>query len=643
MSAIFGRYSFDDRPVHPATLRSMQEAMAYWGPDGDGLWSEGPVGLGCLRRVNTPESVGEILPWVCPDSGDVITASARLDNRDELLKALSIPHPDRANLPDSHVIFAAYHRWGRQCVDRLVGDWVFAIWNARERCLFIARDHHGNTGLYYHVDSRRFTFASSLKGLLALPEVSRRPNQRKMVEILVSWPLMGPQSCYEGIFHLPPAHAMTVAAAGMKVERYWYLEHTPDLRLRNDEEYLEAFLEVYAEAVRCRLRCSAPVGVTLSGGLDSGSVAALAAAELAQQGRRLPAYSSVPVVDTEPLVAARLFGDETPYIEATARLAGNIDVNYITAEAVSPLEGVERSLSIHDQPLHAAGNMFWISALLAEAQRNGLGALLTGQMGNGTVSWSGGVQPSALDSLAKLQWGAFGRKLKAWQEMTGRSLWSAVRSQVVRPLLRHVTKSGPPAEPPRDAWRKYSAINLGLARELDITGQMERQGHDPTFTPKRDANEARMFLLKPGRSTVGHFYHEVGAAYGLEVRDPTADRRVMSFCWSIPQSQYARDGRDRMLIRRAMEGYLPDEVRWNRHKGAQAADIGQRVLDHRDEIGKALARVERSDLARHYLDLQRMRGVFESVQQGIDPGNNSQCGPILLRGLAVGLFLLRFD
>ena len=101
MSAIFGRYQFDDSPVAPSTLRSMQEAMAYWGPDGDGLWSEGPVGLGCLQRNNTPESVGESLPWVCPDTGDVITASARIDNRDELFESLSVPAPERAGSPRS--------------------------------------------------------------------------------------------------------------------------------------------------------------------------------------------------------------------------------------------------------------------------------------------------------------------------------------------------------------------------------------------------------------------------------------------------------------------------------------------------------------------------------------------------------------
>jgi len=643
MSAIFGKFHFDGKPVSSAELLAMQQAMAYWGPDGDGTWCGGPVGLGNLRLDVTPESRGDALPWVCPASGDVITASARLDNREELLQALSVPHPDRANMPDSRIILEAYHRWGEVCADRLLGDWVFAIWNARERKLFIARDHHGNTGVYYYSHPHFIAFASSLKGLLALPDVPQRLNPQNIAEILVSWAAMGAPTCYEGILHLPPAHMMSVTPERIDIKRYWFVENTPELHLSSDEEYLEAFLEVFTEAVRCRLRCSAPVGSTLSGGLDSSAVTVLAARELGQQGKRIAAFSSVPYVDSEALVGSRHFGDETPFIEATARSAENIDVNYISARDVSPLAGIERSLSLLDQPLGGAANMYWVTELLAAAQRQELGALLTGQIGNATVSWTGPAQPSALQFLVNLKWRSFGQKIRAWQEITGRSLLGAVKSQIVRPAWIHLRQRVHLSGAPKEVWRDYSAINVALARELDITGQMMQKGHDPTFKPKRDPVEARLQIAAPGRTTVGHIYHELGAAYNLEVRDPTADPRLMKFCWSVPVSQYVRDGHNRMLIRRAMAGYLPDEVRWNLRKGVQGSDVGQRVVDHRTDIEAALAKVERSELACHYLDLPRMRRVFDAVNHGIELKDREQCVSILLRGLAVGLFLLRFD
>ena len=643
MSAIFGRFHFDERPVSSAALLSMQQAMEYWGPDGDGTWCDGHVGVGHLKRNNTPESLREVMPWVCPASGDVITASVRLDNRDELLKALSIPRPDRINMPDSRIILNAYQQWGEACADRLIGDWVCAIWNAKERKLFIARDHHGNTGLYYYTDSRNFVFASSLKGLLALPEVPQRPNPLAIAHVLVAWPAQAAPTCYEGILRLPPAHAMTVTPQGAEVKRYWYLEHTPDLHLSTDDEYLDAFLEVYTEAVRCRLRCSAPVGVTLSGGLDSGSVAALAARELGKEGQRLAAYSSVPIADTEALVGRGEFGDETQFIEATAQSAGNIDLNYIEARQVSPVQGIERALFIHDQPAHSAANMYWLTALMAEAQRQGLGAMLTGQGGNGTISWTGGPEPTLLEYLVRLQWGTFGRELRAWQQMTKRSLWGAVRNQIIRPLLAPVRQRRQRSKVPTEAWLEYSAVNVAFARELDLSRRMVQQGHDPTFSPMRNAVQARLDLVRPGEHIAGHFWFEIGGAYGLEIRDPTWDPRVMAFCCSIPNSQYVRNGQNRMLIRRAMAGYLPERVLCNRRIGLQSADLGQRILDHRSEMDTALTRLEQSELACHYLDLPRMRAVFDSLQHGIDRKKTSQITTILLRGLMTGLFLLRFE
>ena len=642
MSAIFGRFHFDESPVSSAALLPMQQAMAYWGPDGDGTWCDGHVGMGHLKRNNTPESLRDVMPWVCPASGDVITASVRLDNRDELFKGLSIPRPDQADMPDSHIILKAYQHWGEACAERLIGDWVCAIWNARERKLFIARDHHGNTGLYYYSDSRRLVFASSLKGLLAPPEVPQRPNPLAIAQILTSWPIEGAPTCYEGILCLPPAHAMTVTLQGVKIKRYWYLEHTPALHLSTDDEYQEAFLEVYAEAVRCRLRCSAPVGVTLSGGLDSGSVAALAARELGKHGQRLPSYSSVPSVATEELDYGGRFGDERPFIEAIAQSAGNIDLNYIVAQGVSPVASLEQALFIHDQPGHAASNMYWITALMAEAQKQGLGAILTGQGGNATVSWSGGPEPTLLEYLVRLQWSTFRRQLRTWQEMTKRSLWGAVRNQIVRPLVAPVRQRMQRSKASADPWHEYSAINVAFAHNLDLTRQMAKHGHDPTFS-RMNAMEARLYMASPGASIAGQLWYEIGGMYGLEIRDPTWDPRVMSFCWSIPRSQYVRSGQDRRLIRRAMAGYLPDQVRLNQLKGRQGADLGQRILDHHSEMAAALTSLEQSELARQYLDLARMRAIFESLQHGINRNHFRQCGSILLRGLMVGLFLLRFE
>jgi asparagine synthase (glutamine-hydrolysing) len=328
MSALLGIFNLDGKPVGIDILEKMMKPMAYWGPDGKGTWNEGPVGLGHLMLHNTPESLHEKLPLKSRCGNYVMVSRARLDNRGELLKTFNVPLAQHAVTPDSTLILEAYKKWGEQCPHHLLGDWVFTLWDTKERKLFIARDHHGTGGVYYFHGPRFFAFSSGLKGLLALADIPRRLNEMRLAQILVAWQQHGASTVYEGIYRLPPAHYLTVTETGVKLKRYWYLEHTPQLRLKSDEEYVDAFLEIYKEAVRCRLRSARPVGIALSGGLDSGSVAALAARELEKKGQPLMAFSASSIYDVSSSLPGGRF-DDSPFTKATARHVGNIHLTFI--------------------------------------------------------------------------------------------------------------------------------------------------------------------------------------------------------------------------------------------------------------------------------------------------------------------------
>ena len=642
MSAVCGVFNLDGRPVAPEIMDGMLSAMDYWGPDGSAVWREGPVAMGHLMLHSTPESVGDTLPRTSASGNLVLTAHARLDNRDELFGKLNISSPERAKMPDSSLILQAYEKWGQECPEHLIGDWCFGIWDKSRRTLFLARDHYGNTGLYYYQNARLFAFASCLKGLFALPGVPRQPNPLRIAQVLVSWPEHGEATCYQEIKRLPPAHLITVSRENVARRQYWFLENTPALRLDSDQEYTEAFGAVYAEAVRCRMRSHRPVGVTLSGGLDSGSVAALAARELGRTGERLPAFSSIPLYDVADQTSASRFGDESPFIEATSRHAGNIDVTYIRAADVSPVRGIERAIELHDEPGHAAVNQFWIMSLLQAAQTMGIGALLTGQGGNATVSWHA---PGRLAALVRNgQWGELRRELTALKYAAQRPLWRLIAGRIVKPLLldpllERYRRLRPASEP----WVRYSAINQEFAREWKLAERMRQSGHDPEFKTILDQREARFRIIKPGKAIIGFLWQESGAGFALDVRDPTIDKRVMEFCLSIPDDQYFREGRDRWLIRRAMQDLMPAVVLDNKRHGLQAADIGRRLLANFDETESALQRIERSELAGHYLDLPLMRRTLHQARRRLDPKVTGQLGTIFFRGLMVGLFLRRFD
>jgi asparagine synthase (glutamine-hydrolysing) len=642
MSAICGIFNLDGRPVSEEVIDSMMAAMDYWGPDGSGVWRDGPVAMGHLMLHNTPESLGDRLPRTSASGDLVITAHARIDNRNELFESLRIPHNERAGTPDSALILMAYEKWGQECPDRLVGDWCFAIWNIRRRTLFLARDHHGNTGVYYYRNSRFFAFSSCLKGLFALPDTPFEPNPLHIAQMLLKWPEHGESTCYKDIKRLPPAHQITVTTDKYTKKRYWYLENTPPLSLDSDQKYVEVFMEIFTEAVRCRMRSVRPVGVTLSGGIDSASVAVIAARDLKHAGKRLPAFSSVPLYDVEELTAPSHFGDERPFVEATSRHAGNIDVHFIRAEDVSPVQGIKRAIDIREEPGLAAANQYWIHSLLETARAQGIGGLLTGQGGNTTISWHSAGHLAAL--ARKGEWLLLWHELIALRDLRKKPLWRLIAGQVVKPLLPPLLlnkyrslKAGD------EPWARYSVINMEFARELAITKRMRKSWHDPTFSAIADPWKKRLNVIKPGRSIIGSLWQEIGAGYGLEVLDPTLDKRLMEFCLSIPDNQYFRNGRERWLIRRAMKGLIPQSVLFNSRKGRQAADIGIRLMKTFDETLAVFREIERSELARQYLNIPLMRNLLDQVCNPITQQITRQIASIFLRGLMVGLFLIRFD
>lgn len=644
MSGITGIFNLNGAPVLQDSLDTMVSPMSYWGSDGINSWAEGPVGFTHLMLFNTPESEHELLPAESRSGYLVITAAARIDNRRELLHTLRIPSSEAPTTPDSTLILLAYEKWGESCVDHLLGDWSFAIWDRCERKLFIARDHHGNTGLYYYQSSRHFAFSSCIKGLFPLIGDRLLLNEMRIAQVLTSWSALGPKTAYQDIYRLPPAHCMTIIPEKTTIRRYWCLEDTPSIHLKSDEAYVDAFLDVYAEAVRCRLRSFRPIGATLSGGLDSGSVCALAGRELKKRGESLQAFSSVPIYDVSNNVGKGVFGDETALASATAQFVGNIDHTLIRAEQVSPLLGIRRSLSTHDEPIHAASNQFWMVALMEEVRQRGIGTLLTGQGGNATISWT---DVGCLPRLAlQGKWVSLLTELCWIAQRNERPLWRLAASQVIRPLVKAAYRPVvSPLHPFKRPWMDYSAINLDFAKALQLSREMYRDNHDPGFYLPINSRRLRRKMIQSDGWVGGCIWHALGAQYAIEVRDPTLDKRVLEFCLSIPNAQYRHKGMGRGLIRRAMDGRLPPEVCWNIRYGRQAADAPQRIRKSIGEVSTAFDSIKQSHLANRMLDLNKMQRVLEEVKAGtiITTKTLSNSGTILLRGLDVGLFLVDFE
>jgi asparagine synthase (glutamine-hydrolysing) len=529
----------------------------------------------------------------------------------------------------------AYERWGQDCVHHLMGDWALAAWEVQEQRLFLARDHFGNTGLHYHQWQNGFAFASGIAGILALPEFVKKVNDQHLADQLILWFERDNTTVYPNLYRLSPAHTLTLERQQQRLHRYWKLEETPPLRMRSDAAYVEAFRELYRTAVHDRMRSNRPVASTLSAGLDSGAVTAFAAEVLRERGENLRAYTSVPIHQTHDLLRCSI-DNEWDLASRTASFIGNIEHIALSAEHWTPLAGIRRTLEILHEPSAAVGNGYWIHNLLSDLAQNRYGVMLTGHCGNFATSFDGGVY-RAWSALRQGQGQMVWRELASAAKM--RQSWvRTILADVVKPAILTSQYAWQTLTRAKKSpfWAKESIISPILVHRLGLVEKTKHQmisDHLYLHSPRR-----QWLQILPYICTIGSNWHSLGAAYQLEVRDPTMDKRLLEFCFAIPQTQFVGDGKNRWLMRRAAQGLLPPEVQWERRRGLQGSDIGFRILADSNEVSQLLKTLEQSQLAMRYVNTKQIIDAWVRLNQ--ESSNPLQAdGYAVLGGLMVGMFL----
>ena len=350
MTALAGLWRFDGRPDAADGCARILASQQLYGPHAVAQWTAGDVALGRRLMRVLPEDAFDRQPLISGHGRYVLVADIRLDNRNELTDTLQIPSSQSRSLCDAAILLAAIERWEESCIDRVVGDYAFALWDSVRRRLLLVRDPLGQRPLHYHRGNKFFAFASMPKGLHALPEVPYAPDEDRIAESLVLMPETGTQSFFRGIERVEPGHVVTVTATGFSARRYWQ-PRRQTVALRGPEEYSDAIRELLDQAVRCRLRgAEDKVGADLSGGFDSGAVAATAARLLAPSGGRVVAFTAVPREGYEDSPPRNRLVDEGPYAAATAALYPNIEHVLIRSEGRSPLDGLDRAFFLFDRP-----------------------------------------------------------------------------------------------------------------------------------------------------------------------------------------------------------------------------------------------------------------------------------------------------
>lgn len=605
MSAIFGVYHLQGQPVAGALMDGMEQALSAAGPDGQGQWCDGPVGLGYRLLHTTPESVYERQPLEHWDRAWILTADARLDNREELAQGLGIPHPARATTPDSALILAAYERWGTACPEHLLGDFAFALWDAHRRTLFCARDALGVKPFYYsYLQGRLFAFASQIAGLLSRPDVPRRLNDLALADYLVLRPGDPASTYFADCWRLPPAHTLQVRPEGLHLQRYWTLEPRAESRLASDAAYVEALRDLLRQAVHDRVRTVVPVGAHVTGGLDSSVVVCLAAARLGQAGQSLTGYTwSPPIEATDDPEEG-----EVPFILAVCRQAGLT----LAAPTVTP-EDIRDTLMLRTGPYGVIPIPTSELAMHAMMQAQGTRVVLSGWGGDEVASSHGQGYWAALAQQG--HWLQLWRELGWLQQRHGGRRPTLFLSKVLFPFLpdalwwfyRRWWGRGLPPHP-----LHWSYIQPALVRRLQLAARW--RAATLRERPGVHTNQLGFVLYGHLAARMEDWAADAGQR-GVDYRYPLLDRRLLEWCLAVPPDQFVRQGWNRYLFQRAVDGLVPPRLPWQRRK---ADPVYKRKGTERRRALWPLLREPLALYAQHplvptYVDMPRLQACLERL------------------------------
>lgn len=639
MSAIAGIYHINKNSVPGEHGIGLMKVLQKYPADAIQIWQQENIFLGCHAQWITPEAAGEKLPYFDYERQLVITADAIIDNRDELFNMLQVDQTERKTMPDSKIILLAYCKWGEDSPKYLIGDFTFMIWDYKKNKLFGARDYSGARTLYYYNNHQQFAFCTVMQPLFSLPYVENNLNEQWIADYLAIPDMFDTvdtaSTVYKDIKQVPPSHSISVHDGIVKLTQYCDLANEKKLILSSNEEYEEAFKEVFGNAVNDYMRTDHKVGSRLSGGLDSGAVVSFAARSLEKKGKPLHTFSYVPLDGFEDWTPKSKIANERPQIQSTVDYVGNINQNYLSFPGKSPLSEMDEWLDVLEMPYKYFENSYWISGIYEEATRQGVRIMLNGARGNYTISWG-----NALDYYTKLfknlHWVNLNKEINAFIHVkgTGRKRVLSVLGKKAFPSIANMFDSDPGFSVPM-------LINPEFAKKMNVFERLRSHGIDetgstlPSTFKARENQFQKLFYRGNGISDT-----RFSLKHSIWNRDPTNDLRVVRFCLSIPDSQFIQNGMDRALIRRATKNILPDNIRLNHlYKGAQGVDGIQRMIPYWPELIDEFHGLTKDPLILEYLNINAIKSALLKVQ------NNPQPELILdpeFKMLMRSIILLRF-
>jgi asparagine synthase (glutamine-hydrolysing) len=557
MCAIAGIYNFKTgEPVSPHLINAMTDRMIHRGPDDEGFYCSGPVGLG-HRRLSIIDLAGGHQPLANEDESVWTVFNGEIYNFDELHDELIKKGHVFKTRSDTEVIVHLYEEEGESCFGRLRGMFAIAIWDTRNRKLILARDRVGKKPLFYHYDGSRLSFASEMKAILEVPAVRREIDPEAVADYFSFLYIPAPKSIFKNICKLRPGHYLVVSKNGIRETEYWDLSFAQTQQL-SEEEWCERLLDTYRESVKIRLMSEVPLGAFLSGGVDSSSVVALMAA----------------LVD-QPVTTCSIGFQEEQFneIDYAREIASKFKTSHheciVRADAVGI---VEKLAWYYDEPFadSSAVPTYYVS----KAARESVTVALSGDGGD--------------ENFAGYRRYFFDRR-----ENSIRTLLPAVVRQPIFGILASVYPKADwaprilrgkatfqnLARAPIEAYfRSVSAVKTELKQTLfhgDLRKQLARYDSVDVLRYYYDKSDTTDPLSRIQYVDIKTYLTDdilvkvdrASMANSLEVRAPILDHKLMELAASMPSSIKLKGMNGKYIFKKALERVLPTSVLYRRKMG----------------------------------------------------------------------------
>lgn len=546
MCGIAGIFHQDSkRCVDGDVLRRMTDAISHRGPDGEGYYENGNVGLGHRRLAIIDLATGS-QPMYSADGSIVLIFNGEIYNYVELRHELKRLGHHFSTTSDTEVIIAAYEEWGFDCQQKFNGQWAFAIWDSRRKQLFLSRDRMGEKPLHYSLRDETFVFGSEIKSLLAY-----RSDYKPATELLHIYLTLGyvpaPYTLYSGISRLLPGHYLVVRDGSVEDHAYWDLPDITESDMRSHVERIyEEFEQCFFDSVRLRMRSDVPFGAFLSGGLDSASVVAA-----------MSAQSSLPVETFTIGFEERLFDERHLAMQVAERFGTNHHERVAAPEMFD--ESLEKILLHFDEPFGDASAI--PVGLVSQIAREHVTMVLTGDGGDEVLSgYTNYVTEKITERYravpASIRRGVYGSTALAARMASGSLRYRLNRAERFLKLADSSYN--------QRAIAKMSWLNHESIRELipDSVPQIRVEDYfEDVFAKCRFADgfyRQMYFNLKVSLpEDMLAKVDRMSMAYSLEARVPFLDHRLVELTYQVHKDVKMPGLRRKELLRRTIGRVLP--------------------------------------------------------------------------------------